>query len=368
MPLPTLVKTYEFDINNIVPGVGSGAQYDGTPERKQMLYEIVTAMINGGTFTVPWTVVGSSDSVNSSMDGTNRWLSSANVVWAQRNDTNPHSWIVLANAGLGIQLLINLETNAQVEGGAIGMWVSKTGFGVANGGTDGSITVQPTAVDQAEIRNEFDNNDGSWSGVTNGTARQFVWHIIASDDGEVWNVAIHHNNALVGCWRFEVPENYPANWSSPLVCFAFGHNSDSDVDTNGFLGMSNDGQIAAIDDVRRGSRAGQSNFGSLNNSQRTPVRPFTWGWGASFNMGHGQLTTVHPLTGNPMLFPIWWWTPADGMGDGRLGRANDLWLKQSTVGGSVGDTYPSNPATPQFIVIGSNLILPWDGATAPITS
>jgi hypothetical protein len=368
MPLPTLDKTYEFDLNNQVLGVGSGGQTDGTPERKELLFNIVASLIGGGPWTVPWTVVASSDSVTSGFDGpgTNRWASSANVIWSQ---DGARSWIVIANTGLGISLCIECSCLTNTEGGGIRVFASKVGFGAANGGTDGSTTVRPTATDNAELRNRFNNSDGCWSGAADNAARAYRWHIVASDDGEVWNVCIYHNAYLVGFWRWAVPKNPPVGWNSPAVLQMLGGNSDAEhADTDTRAGISSDGHITCLDGTRRGTRAGQQISGQ-NDSQRTPVFPYSWGVSSGgFVMCKNSNAAVHPITGNPLMYPIWWWTRATAMGRGRLGSAYDLWLKTLTVGGAVGDTYPSNPATPQFFVAGENYIIPWNGVTAPLIS
>jgi hypothetical protein len=370
MALPTLTKTYQFDINNTVPAAG-GTSFgtDANTDRKQLLYEIVDSLTNGtaSTFTVPFTVVASSNSVTAGAPGPG-WSSGSDCVWADRLSSNARSWIVLDNTGLGVEILITCETVVNTEGGGIGIFVSAAGFDVSSPVT----TAAPTATDQAEIRNKFNNRDGCWSGLSDGTPRQFVWSIVASNDGEVWNTCIFHNSVIVGYWRWEKPANPPTGWTQPFVGGCLGESSDTvDADSYQNTGLSGtaDSYFCCIDGTRRGDNQGQNNAGTLNTSQRTVVRPYSWSFGSGTNrMCNTQLTTAHPLTGNPLLWPIWWVTPAAGVGPGRVGRATDLWLKQQTVGGAIGDTYPSNPSTPQFLVIGDSFIIPWDGSTAPIIS
>ena len=75
MAAPSKLKTYEYDLNNAVSAdatqlVGTD---NATNDRKQLMFDIVASMINGGTWTVPWTVEGSSNISASGMDAVNRW-------------------------------------------------------------------------------------------------------------------------------------------------------------------------------------------------------------------------------------------------------------------------------------------------------
>lgn len=367
MPLPSVEKTYQYDLNNLVLAAGSGVTgTDANTDRKDLLWQIKESLTDlTGNWTVPWTVIGSSDSLTSNMTGTDLWTTAANLIW--NIDGSARSWIVIENTGLGLQLCIECCCNANFEGGGIRVYASKVGFGTANGGTNGSTTARPTATDNCELRNRFENDDGCWSGAADGSPRQYRWHIVGSTDGEVWNVLIYHNSALVGFWRWEKPKNPPVGWNSPAVLQMLGGNSDTaNADTDTRAGISSDGHTTALDGTRRGTRAGQS-ISNLNDSQRTPVYPYSWGFSSGgFVMAKNSNAALHPITGNPLLYPIWWWTRAVGMGRGRLGSAYDLWLKTQTVGGAAGDTYPSNPATPQFLVAGDNYVVPWDGSTAPL--
>ena len=113
MASPALQKTWqggstgggtEF-VNVAVPGV--------VP--KEVLFAIKQAKI--GFNSNPWTVIGSSDGVASSMDGTDRWIDSGDIIsWSPGN---PRSWIVLQQTALGATfhcLLATLDTTADING------------------------------------------------------------------------------------------------------------------------------------------------------------------------------------------------------------------------------------------------------------
>lgn len=369
MPLPTLSKTYEFDINNAVSADGTQAHgfTDATNDRKELLLGIKNSLISGGTFTVPWTVRASSNASAAGHDNVDRWSTIADLRWTTGTSVTPpsgvHSWIILYHSVLDIELLIDCANTINSDGSAMLAYISVQGFGAANGGTDGTTTTRPFAVDEVELRNGFNNNDGAWSGGDTGGGRTWKWHVTASDDGEVWNVLIYQSNTLTAFWRYEIPRNPPGNWQSPVVAIMYGFNDDSNnADNDGFTGVQSGSRWVVVESARR------DNISQFN----ADVELYTWGWSGtgSNRSGHSRLTSVHPITGNPMLWDTFYFTRTEGL-RGRLGRPTDLWLRQNTVGGSVGDTYPNNPATPQFVVLSGTtggFILPWDGATTPQTA
>lgn len=370
MALPTVTKTYQFDLNNVVPGVGGGPFTDGTPERKQLLYEIVTSMLNGGTFTAPWAHLASSDSTAVSVvPGTNLWTAPADLVWAQ--GTSSRSWIVIEQTAIGMQLLIDLgQANFNEEGASFRSWMSKDGFDL----TGVSTTVRPTAPDECELRNGFANNDGCWgSGSTGNLPRQFVWNVVASNDGEVWNVVIFYSGFNVGFWRFEKPENPPTGWTAPFIAQMLGDSVDVDIEIGQLSGQffnTDESHVVALDNVRRPTTSNQYNGAMTTDSNNTAVRAFTWGWGPTGGnvQGNNLITQTHSITGNPTMWPIWWGSTANSM-KGRLGRPVDLWIRQSVVGGGTGDTIPA--AQPDFLIVNGDqngYIIPWDGVTIPQTS
>lgn len=142
-------KTWEFPITNLNLSTVSDelANLDAVLQAK-------LGMVDGG-LTSPWTVIGSSDGVNASMDGTDRWVDIADIV----ADTpgNPHSWIVLEQPGIQLAGWVNpLQILWTANGATVGAdYLGRSivvslgdGFGAANGGTDGDESNEPTATDQ----------------------------------------------------------------------------------------------------------------------------------------------------------------------------------------------------------------------------
>lgn len=361
------IKTYEFTVNQFVAGDGTqtGGAVDATNDRKGLLLGIVDALIDGGTFTTPWVVQGSSNGTAAGMDGVNRWSSISDLTWVVGTFGSPavaaHSWIVLFQPALGVHLLIECVNTSNADGHALVGILSATGFGVANGGTDGNTIDRPTATNEAVLRTGENSDDGAWSGTNTGGARDWRYHVMGSTDGEVWNVIGYNLDVCTQFWRFERPTNPPAGWTSPIVAAMLGRsNTASNAEIiQGFV---------TLDPVRRP--------GAANGLGVTDVHAFTWGWedSASNREAFGRAQNVHPVSGLPVDYEITWYTESAGI-RGRLGRATDLWRKTGGgTGGAAGDTIPSNPATPNYLVVGTTSetnpghIVPWDGVTAPLTS
>jgi len=213
--LPSVVKTWQFDENVLV---GAGSETD--TNRTQML-AMKDAMV--GFATSGWTVIGSSDSVASGMDATDRWSVIGDVVAGDPG--NAHSWIVLEQPGIQfagktnpLQLLMTMNGAVSGPNHIARSFVISVGdgFGTANGGTDGSTTTDPTATDQwaPQWRSTF------ISGGTHGAARQTV---MQSTDGKITRVIIGDTNVGERWWSIETPI-MPAGltWATPVVFMSKG--------------------------------------------------------------------------------------------------------------------------------------------------
>jgi hypothetical protein len=215
MASPVLQKTYQGG------STAGGTQFINVPATsgipKNTMFLIKDALIN--FFAVPMTVIGSSDSINSSMDGTDRWITDANLIYAATAGT-PYSWIVLQQAGINAktQILVGLDTLSAADFNRedITIIVSPAaGFGTANGGTDGSTTSLPTATDQVSM-------DGTnWHGAEGGTNLAKTLTCISSDDGEVTRIVLSHDvsELPITCIGFEKPRLPNSNWVNPAVFY-----------------------------------------------------------------------------------------------------------------------------------------------------
>lgn len=210
---PVEARVHEFQVNNQQAILGSillGAQ--------ALVFGFHTATIGGGSWTdstgaataptpaANWIVAGSSDSVTAGMDGVDRWVTSANIVWASA--ANPHAWMVydLPN---GSQIL--LECNA-TSATVLRVVLSPSGSFAG-----GDVTTRPTAADENVVLNNlnFGNNNAAAS----------TWHFIRSVDGE--RVYFIQCRTGVGkfIWVFAVPDDPVSGWPIPIVAGLAGSNT-----------------------------------------------------------------------------------------------------------------------------------------------
>lgn len=92
----------------------------------------------GGAASGLWTCAGSSDASTAGMDSSDRWGSSFDATKLVRaSGAVAHSWIVLANSGLGCYLLIDWNTSLDQT---CNFTIAKSAF------TGGSTTAAPTAT------------------------------------------------------------------------------------------------------------------------------------------------------------------------------------------------------------------------------
>ena len=216
MAAPALQKTWQggstlggTEFVNVVAGV--------TP--KEALFLVKDAKV--GFNSNPWTVIGSSDGVGSSMDGTDRWLDSGDILtWSSGN---PRSWIVLQQAALGATfhcLLANPNTNDDPNGDDIIVTYNEGGFGVANGGTDGTASILPTPSD---ILKSFGPPSTDWAGAEGGAPTAKVLTCLSSTDGECTRFLLSKQSTglPINMWGIEVPRLPPSEWTVPAVTYMF---------------------------------------------------------------------------------------------------------------------------------------------------
>lgn len=258
MSLPTKDKTWEFPVvnQNLSTVSDLTANQDAQLQAKD-------AMISG-SLTSPWTVIGSSDSVTAAMDGVDRWSTLADVVFDA--PPNPHSWIVLEQPGIQLPGWSNpLQVCLSCNGGTFGTDYSRRsiiispgdGFGVANGGTDGSTTAEPTATDQWAPfwQQEFLSGSGAMTSMS--------IHVLVSDDGEVTRIIYGDHSGSPFCrgWlSFEMLQNPVPGLAFPFVCRMRGGNSSVAQRINWDLETYTGGALRVIDPGNLGGRIDQGSF------------------------------------------------------------------------------------------------------------
>ncbi|KKL59994.1 hypothetical protein LCGC14_2209760 [marine sediment metagenome] len=181
MALPTLVKTWQFDVNN-QGGISAGAPAD----YQRTAFAIKEALTNFGT--LPMVVSRSSNSVTA--DATDNWATFSDVIVAPIGSN--HSWIVLKSQGtIPYEICMDFSdaSSHNYDVGFIG--VSMTGgFNAGAGGSDGSLTARPIATDEIE----FHGTDTRWLAGLTGAPLQSRVHALMSTDGNTMMMIVHVNN------------------------------------------------------------------------------------------------------------------------------------------------------------------------------
>lgn len=328
MPLPDKEKDWVTDPNNSIPFTTNIL----TTNRTWILALVnallsLTANHNG----VSLTCSGSGNSVAGAMDGSNRWLTIANLVWA--NGGVAHSWIVLRAPGwcspAGGQICISLE-NAAANGTSILIGISQGALY-----TGGSATARPTATDEVLIAPAATANGGRSAG-TDGV----VFHIIQTDDGANLRVLICTNGEMSGFLALETPVDAVTGWTTPNAAIFLGAASGTACAT-----------AATIYDAAA--------FHSRNAAANGTMDIYLAAEGFNNAAGWELISVANAFSGEWEMWPCAFDSVTGGSA-GRHGRAVDIWY--GSIGANDNDYYPAD-ATRQFIQAGC-LILPWDGSLA----
>jgi hypothetical protein len=314
--LPTLVKTWNYDVNKLYATTGTA-----TTDYQQTLRGIKNSL---KAFASGWTVVGSSNSVTAGLDATDRWSTNGDLVWAAAG--NAHSWIVLKQTGLATNFQLCIDLN-NASPSAISMVASpNAGF------TGGSTTARPTATDEIAALSQ-DN----WitSGFVTFTARVHAWQ---SNDGQCTRVVGHIGGVPTLFWIFDKAQAPVTGWTYAVVAGA----SKGADGTNGVLRYADWWSASSW----LGGRTPNGTFNAYLSCEGFN--------GAAFG---ANLVIQNELDSNWPLVPMAIVSTTAGS-RGRLGSVFDLWYGSTAIG--EGDTYPDD-ATRQFVQFG-HFVFPWNGS------
>jgi hypothetical protein len=346
MSLPTKEKTWCFTYNK--PGVGvvpsTNVRLNFTnnvgTDYQNLLWNWKTIILNmvGITPGKEWAVVGSCDSSVAALDGVDRWVTPANVVWRYGDATgSPFSWIVLkakgingGGAGGGAQLLLCCDGVYYYWPPHRSMrvyWSGMAGF------TGGSTTTRPTATDEVGM---LTGEGDRWYGPSYDTSFQSRLSFMMSSDGECTRAFGWAYNANRHVFIFDVPKVPNSGWLNPHVG-GFGNWGAS-------YGDFNDG--ASI----RGRIGGATGYFYMT----------TEGYGTA--MIGENLRQANEVDGNWQMSPIGLVSPTSGV-RGRQGMLYDLWWGPNVRYN--GDTYPGGTDR-SFVQVG-HLVFPWDGSVPQIS-
>ena len=309
MALPTLERTWQYNVNQQTPTSGTLAT-----DRSALLYKIKAALT--GFASSPWTVVKSSNGVTAG--AADYWASPANLTGAASG--NAHSWIVLQQSGITggpLQLCLDLGSSDQAY---IYTLMSYAGFN-----TGGTITNRPTATDEQAIW-----NPAQWFASAGDT----VLHVLQSTDGRSTRVVSMIASTIRNLWMVEDVADSPLTYRG--VCsFA--------------------GQVSTISNYL-GTALFWGRFGAIPLTAFVGTEVYKNVAAAEANSGAvSDITNAYPIT--PLSLHSE--TPS---AKGRLGRLVDLWFGSPAL--VLGSTYPATPADREFIHM-KPFVMPWNGS-API--
>jgi hypothetical protein len=331
MPLPTVEKTWQFDVNRQF-AMGSVAFDTARP----MLRHIKDQMKVWG-----WTVKGSCNSVTTGMDGTDRWATDANLVWAS-TDGGAKSWIVLVHPDGGFEILICLRNSTT---GAHNLFLRSSVAGF----TGGSTTAIPTATDHMP------------HGTTSLTSPQYVLpatgigafagvlHMMQSTDNNSlrivgFNGGISQSGIIIERLGDAVP-GFPTR---PLV--ACGQSIAGNVGWWVFSQLySSTAQLACM-------TAGGTPF----------YVHLTCEGGTTTTNGQlpNAISVPNEFSGEHAIYPVGAASATAGA-RGRHGRMVDLWWNSGSSLLVEGSTHPDDGSR-QLVCIGS-MVFPWNG-TVPVVA
>ena len=326
MALPTLTKTWNFNVNNPSQGipVSSG---DARTKWSQTWLDLKDAL---KAISPGWTVAGSGGAGaggGGGMDAVDRWVIASDITIAGTGTTS-NSWIVLQNDNIqtGFQLLLSPQNTG-------GGWPGAFYTAVSPGGnfSGGTATTIPTASDSVVIR------DASVNGDSFPEAPH--WHLQMSADGEVTRWWMAWANSTRAYWEFALPANPISGWTNPWVGVAV-YNSINNVPDYGDL---------ANVDTYTSSSVGSTTMKMYWTSEG-------WNFDLSGSAAGQRMTFGNDLDNN--AFPM---APVGLASEtatvrGRHGELTDVWWGSTTVttGGHYPDTLPR-----QFVQLG-DIIVPWD--------
>lgn len=325
MALPTLSKTWQFNVNNQTTAQGSALA-----DSRKTLRGIKDAMI--GFATNPWTVRYSCDSVTAGTagDGVDRWSADTKLVWA--NAGTAHSWIVLRQTGIGptYELLISCE-GTSATGSLLTILTSISGF------SGGSRTARPTATDELTVA-----SSGQWISGSDVSNR---WSVMQSTDGQCTRILVGFGGNFTTLIVLDKPNNPTTGWSTPNFSALYFIAGGLSITTANFISLT--------------SPLARSRIGSVNGSVTLTIEGIGNNFATDITIGN----IANEVDSSWDMWPLGIACLTSGA-RGRHGSLFDLWAI-STARAS-GDMIPADGSN-QFAVFG-NFVLPWNGSAAPAFS
>lgn len=337
MPVPTIIKTWIKNCNQTF-GTTSASLTDS----RALMLGIVNGLLGFvGGHCVCW---GSCDGTGGAGsfgngDAVNRWSGVTKLVWAVA--TSNHSWIVISLPHLAANAAICIDL-CSANASNITLAYSDLGFGVANGGADGTATARPTASAASE---QVLISLNSW-GVPAAafTAKLHQW---CSSDGQCIRVAICYNNLASGIWMFETLKTPVTGWTFPVV-LALGSSGNAGESTVTLLVNA-----ANLKSRNTGTAAFVTAYMGCDGYRNLTA--------AAAQVGPNSFSTKWPM----LDISVWSETASN---IGRLGYLYDAWFGLTAT--NLGEDYPDEtvPTPVQHVYWQvEDIIFPGDG-TAMLTA
>jgi hypothetical protein len=314
MSLPTLEKTWQFNVNQAI------SPSDVSTDRRNLWFKIKQTLTSFPSN--PWVVVRSCNSV--SVSASDLWLTEANVI--QYNDSNPHSWIVLqqpAMSGGNYQLCLSCDGT----GGQYGSIAVSPSAGF----TGGSTLYRATATDEAAVVSHT-----YWSNLTSSLTT--VSHAMMSTDGTCTRMFTYAGGVCVNYFCIETLADSPLTNKSAIIWP--GQNFTNRA-VNNLLSLN-------LWNIRyNGSNLGCYTATESFNGVAVPAQ----GSGAVHDF-----SAAYPMT--PLSVHS-----ANGGARGRAGRLVDMWMGSIAIPDA--SNYPVTPPDRELIQL-RQFVLPWNGSSPQI--
>jgi hypothetical protein len=319
MALPTLTKTWQFNVNNLQAAQGSRLADD-----RQFLLNIKNALLGFGTN--PWTVRYSCDGTTAGTagDGVDRWSAQNKVIFSSGG---AHSWIVLQQSGINTGFQVLLDCNSTTSAASTGLTIKVS---PSAGFTGGTTSVAPTATDS-----HTPLSNTTFLATNDNVDRQLRWNVMQSTDGQLTLVFAYISGVGQMLWTFSKLANATAAGVGGTVGY----------DNTGLWSLSNTGVLWQTLVTRQQGTNVTCSFNYETNTQ--------------------AIVVVSDLDGNFPMLPLAA-SSATSPARGRLGTFQDLWITCATP--ALGDTFP-NDSSDQFILPGNStaIVIPWNGTTLQTT-
>ena len=326
MSLPTLIKTWAFDVNNVFSYTGA------TDGGQQMGFALKDSLVTTG-----WEVVASSDQADVKNVGDaspDLWTDYTKII---RANSGAHSWCALYSSRLDMTFLIDCLSSYDYQ---FDFYVID---GVLN--ADGTILLRPTSV--SGVEESFLNEDVLPGRTTGGT--QIAWHCGYSTDELAYRFVARSNGSSSGGFSFfaQRPSNVPDLWIDPVV-FGLSGSPTADIQWLETLFYSTNANLFAF---VNGVIHNMFISSEACSAAGQPVSLMTGTSPCDLSSDAGHLICPMGLIGEDVGVR------------GSNGRIDDMWWRPLTM--TVGDTLPGGGAK-TFICFG-DFILPWNG-TSPVIS